>query len=238
MKARLFVVAAACAVAMSTMLIAGPQSGQQKPQYPIPDPKNSQITTLEDQYVRVAYNNEGYVILGYLVTNELVGKEWIRLEVGTTLRDGKPRYALKRSDITLDTPDNKHLSLPSNADFGQVDLRSYENMASGMSDPINYFPPTVKGSNKMAFFAEPNSGMRAYEETDIDPSRACVGRLFFKIPGGLQYGQHFLNVQFATSKVRVPFKIFTKDEVKIVQKNWKDIKKQVDDAFKGGRGGN
>ena len=238
MKSRSFVVAAACAVAMSTLLIAGPQSGQQKPQVKIPDPKNDQIMSLEDQYVRVAYNNEGYAILGYRVTNELVGKEWIRLDVGTTLRDGKPRYSLKRSDITLDTPDNKHLSLPSNADFQQQDLRSYEVLASTMSDPINYFPPTVKGVNKMAFFAEPNTGTRAYEETDIDPSRACVGRLFFKIPGGLQYGQHFLNIQFATSKVRVPFRIFTKDEAKVMQKNWKDIKKQVEDAFKTGRGGN
>jgi len=53
---------------------------------------------------------------------------------------------------------------------------------------------------------------------------------------GLQYGQHFLNVQFATSKVRVPFRIFTKDEEKIIQKNWKDIKKQVEEAFKKGGG--
>jgi len=174
---------------------------------------------------------------GTEIPNELVGKEWIRLEAGITMREGRPRYSLKRSDITLDTPDNKHLSLPSNADFQQVDLRSYENLASGMSDPINYFPPTVKGTNKLAFFAEPNGGMRAYEETDIDPTRACMGRLFFKIPGGLQYGQHFLNVQFDVTKVRVPFRIFTKDEAKVMQKNWKDIKKQVDDAFKGGRGG-
>lgn len=230
-------IAAVGAVAI-TVTVAAQQSGQ-KPQVKIPDPQNAQIMTLEDQYVRVAYNNEGYAILGYRVTNELVGKEWIRLDVGTTLRDGKPRYSLKRSDITLDTPDNKHLSLPSNADFQQQDLRSYEVLASTMSDPINYFPPTVKGVNKMAFFAEPNAGVRAYDETDIDPTRACVGRLFFKIPGGLKYGQHFLNVQFATSKVRVPFRIFTKDEAKVMDKKWKDIKKQVEDAFKsGGRGGN
>jgi len=232
MKSRLMIVAAACAVAVSVS-VAAQQSGQK--QYPLPDVKNPQITTLEDQYVRVAYNNEGYVIMGYRLTQELQGKEWIRLEVGTTLREGKPRYALKRTDITLDTPDGKQLTLPSNEEFRQVDLRALENQAKVVNDSINYFPPTVRGACQLAFFTEPMGGQRAYDSTDIDPTRGCLGRLFFKVPGGLQFGQHFLNVQFATSKVRVPFRIFTKDEAKIMQKEWKDIKKQVEEAFKKGK---
>ena len=232
MKSRSMFVAAACAVAMSAVLVAA--QGSQKPQYPVPDPQNAQITTLEDQYVRVAYNNEGYVILGYRLTQELKGKEWIRLEIGTTLREGKPRYALKRTDITLDTPGGKQLTLPTNEEFRQVDLRALENQAKVINDSINYFPPTVRGGCQLAFFTEPNAGQRAYDSTDIDPTRGCLGRLFFKIPGGLQQGQHFLNVQFATSKVRVPFKIFTKEEAKTMQQHWKDIKKQVEEAFKKG----
>jgi len=62
--------------------------------------------------------------------------------------------------------------------------------------------------------------------------RTCVGRLFFQIPGdGITYGQHWLNVKFADSVVRVPFRILTKDEAKLLDKNYKDIKKQVDEAF-------
>jgi hypothetical protein len=236
MKSRLMIVAIAGAVAVSAVLVSA--QATQKPKVQIPDPKNPQIMTLEDQYVRVAYNNEGYVILGYRSTNDQVGKEWIRLEVGTTLREGKPMYSLKRSDITLDTPDSQHLALPTNADFQLVDVRGLDQQASVVNDSINYFPPTVRSSSRLGFFAEPNAGVRAYDSTDIDSSRSCVGRLYFKIPGGLKYGQHFLNVQFASSKVRVPFRIFTKEEAKVVQKKWKDIKKQVDDAFKAGRGGN
>jgi hypothetical protein len=227
-------VAAACAVVVSVSVAA--QQTAQKPQIPIPNVNNPQITTLEDQYVRVAYNNEGYVILGYRATNDQVGKEWIRLEVGTTLREGKPMYALKRTDITLDTPDGKTLTLPSNADYLQVDVRGLDQQASVVTDSINYFPPTVKGGCKLAFFAEPNGGGRAYDSTDLDPARGCLGRLYFKVPGGLKYGQHFLNVKFAGSKVRVPFRIFTKEEAKIAQKNWRDIKKQIDEAFKKGGG--
>ena len=77
----------------------------------------------------------------------------------------------------------------------------------------------------------------AFDEVELSPTRGCLGRLYFKIPGGLKYGQHFLNVQFQESLVRVPFRIVTKEEEKILSKNWKDIRKQVQEAFKkGGKG--
>ena len=238
MKTRVFVLTAVLAAAVSTVIgHTQPQSGQQKVQVPIPSPGVPQIMTLEDKYVRVAYNNEGYVILGYRLTQQLVGKEWIGIEVGTTLRAGRPMYGLKRTDISLSTPDGKTIALPTNAEYQQVDLRSIVQQASVINDSINYFPPTVRGACRLGYFAEPNAGVRAFDSTDLNPERGCLGRLYFKIPGGLQYGQHFLQVQFATTLVRVPFRIFTKDEEKIVDKNWKDIKKQVEEAFKSGRGG-
>ena len=39
-------------------------------------------------------------------------------------------------------------------------------------------------------------------------------------------------MKFEKSLVRVPFRILTKDEEKFVDKNYGDIRKQVDDAFK------
>jgi hypothetical protein len=52
------------------------------------------------------------------------------------------------------------------------------------------------------------------------------------VPGGITYGQHWLNVKFEKSLVRVPFRILTADEEKVLSKNYKDISKQVEDAFK------
>ena len=72
----------------------------------------------------------------------------------------------------------------------------------------------------------------AYDEGELSTTRACLGRLYFRIPGGITYGQHWLNVKFEKSLVRVPFRILTKDEEKFVNKNYGSIKKQVDDAFK------
>jgi hypothetical protein len=66
---------------------------------------------------------------------------------------------------------------------------------------------------------------------DLSSDRACVGRLYFKIPGGIAYGQHWLNVKFQNSVVRVPFRILTEEEEKTLSNNYKDIEKQVKAAF-------
>ena len=39
-------------------------------------------------------------------------------------------------------------------------------------------------------------------------------------------------MKFAQSTIRVPFRILTEDEEKMLGKNYKDIRKQVQDAFK------
>src|SRR6186713_3378239 len=86
MTVRLFVSTIAIGVACSTLVGAGSQGSQAtqkpKPTVAIPNPGVPQIMTLEDRFVRIAYNNEGYVTMGYRLANGLQGKEWIRLDVG------------------------------------------------------------------------------------------------------------------------------------------------------------
>jgi len=200
----------------------------------IPNPGVPQIMTLEDRFVRVSYNNEGYVTMGYRLANGLQGKEWIMLEVGMALRDGVQAYKLPRSGVSLSTPDGGKVPLPTQTEYSQVDLRGLDQQAKVINDAINYFPPSVRGACRIGFFSEIGSGTSSFNEVELSDNRGCVGRLYFKIPGGLKLGQHFLNVQFRNSLVRVPFRILTKEEEQFLNKNWKDIKKQVDEAFKKG----
>ena len=65
---------------------------QEPPKVQIPQPGVPEIMTMEGKFVRAAYNNEGYVILGYQVANRSVGEEWMLLEVGMTVRDEMPDY--------------------------------------------------------------------------------------------------------------------------------------------------
>ena len=218
-----------CLLLMCT-LAAGQQD--QKPTVQVPQPGVPQIMTLEGAFVRVAYNNEGYVTLGYRVANQSVGEEWMLLEMGTTVLGNTRDYTLTRDALSLDTPDGKHIPLPSNQDYRQVDLRALEMRTRVVRDSINYFPPSATQACRIGFFSDVASRTMAYDQVELSSRRGCLGRLYFKVPGGIQYGQHWLNVKFQQSLVRVPFRILTKEEEKTLSKNFKSIKKQVDEAFK------
>jgi len=71
-----------------------------------------------------------------------------------------------------------------------------------------------------------------WDQVEISNTRACLGRLYFNIPGGITYGQYWLNVKFEQSLIRVPFRIFTEDEEKLLSKNYSSIEKQIKDAFR------
>ena len=92
--------------------LASIHASSQQQSVQIPQPGVPQIMTLEATFVRVAYNNEGYVILGYQIANRTVGDEWLMLDVGMTLMERVPAYKLKREALSLDTPDGT-IPLPS-----------------------------------------------------------------------------------------------------------------------------
>jgi len=218
------------------VVVASGRPTAQQAQPKIPQPGVPQIMTLEGEFIRIAYNNEGYVTMGYRVANESVGQEWMMMDVGMTLRAGQPMYKLTRSSISIDTPDGKKIPLATNGEYLNVDLRKLEQRARTNPDEIGYFPPEASDKPcRISMFAPTGSPTRAFDDVDLQSNRGCLGPLYFHIPGGIKYGQHWLNVQFKSSRVRVPFKIMTADEVKVASKTWKDIKKQVDAAFKKGK---
>ena len=223
---------AAAAVAAAVCAVA-PLAAQdkQKPTVKIPEAGVPQIMTIEGNFVRAAYNNEGYVILGYKTANMSVGEEWLLLDMGATVRDGVKAQLLKRDAITLDTPDGK-LPLPSVEEYRKADLRALDKRANVARDSINYFPPMASQPCRIGFFSETGSAAMAWDQVELSNTRACVGRIYFKVPGGIKYGQHWLNVQLRDSVVRVPFRVFTKEEEKTLSKNYRDIKKQIEEAFK------
>jgi hypothetical protein len=205
---------------------------QQPPKVQIPQPGVPQVMTMEGKFVRAAYNNEGYVILGYQAANRSIGEEWMLLEVGMTLLGRTPDYTLKRDALSLETPDGKTLPLPSINEQRSGNTQALQNRANVQRDSINYFPPSANRACAITFFPDLTSRALPRDEVELSSTRACLGRLYFRVPGGITYGQHWLNVKFEKSLVRVPFRILTADEEKVLSKNYKDISKQVEDAFK------
>ena len=195
-----------------------------------PEPTVPEIYTLMGQFVRVAYNNEGYVIVGYRMANESVGQEWMMLDLGATIRRGIPHYPLTREALSVKTPDGKTVPMATQKEYAEAGyLRALNQRAKMMRDSISYFPLDAHTACAARFFGDVGSAASmSYDQVELSSDRACVGRIFFKVPGGIQHGQHWLVVKFANSQVEVPFRILTKDEAKFLQKEWKDLKKQLD----------
>jgi hypothetical protein len=223
---------AALGLTLTMPAVAGNDQAKEVPKIKIPEPGVPQIMTLEGRFIRVAYNNEGYVILGYRVANLSVGEKWMLLEVGITVRDGVPDYTMTRDALSIETPDGQTIGLASVDDYRKAPLGAIEKRAQVQHDPINIFPPHASNACRIGFFADLDSAGKAWDQVVLSSQRACGGRLFFEVPAGIARGQHWLNVKFASSVVRVPFRILTDEEYKLLDKNYKDIEKQVEDAFK------
>ena len=184
---------------------------------------------VEGQFVRVAETEEGWVVLGYRVANESVNQEWMLLDVGMTVLKGVKSQKITRDQIKLVTPDKKVLDLATQQEYEKArgSLGVMEKRADMVGDSINYFPPGANDPCRIGFFANP-ARLRpelAYDEVELASTRACVGRLFFQVPGGIQLGNYNLDVVFANSIVKVPMKIMTKDEAKEFEQKWKEAQK-------------
>lgn len=221
-------------VAAVAVCVVQAQAQDQKPIVQIPNPGVPQAMTIQANFVRASWNNEGYAILGYQAAQRSIGEPWILLEFGTTIMPGVRSQKLTRAALSLETPDGKTIPLPSTEEYRKDanKVQAMQQRARVQRDSINYFPSSAHQACRLGFFSDLDDRAMAWDEVELDSQRGCVGRLYFPIPGGIAYGQYWLNVKFAQSMVRVPFKIFTKDEEKLLSKNYKSIKKQIDEAFK------
>lgn len=226
----------AFALAAMTSAVAFAQSEPAAPpasEIKAPQPTVPEVFTIMGQYVRVAYNNEGYVVLGYRTANGSKGDEWMLLDVGVTLRRGVADFGIRHEAFSVRTPDGQTIPLATQQEYAAAHYLPALNKRDKMNrDSLNYFPVDATKACGLQFFSDLGGGNKlAYEQTELTYDRACVGRLFFKIPGGIKPGQYWLDVQFATSKVETPFRILTAEEEKTFKKTWQDLKKQLDAQF-------
>ena len=149
----------------------------------IPQPGVPQIITMEGKFVRASYNREGYVILGYQASNRSIGEEWMLLEVGMTILDDIPDQRMNRSAISLETPDGKTIPLPTIMEHRAGNTQAIQQRAKVQRDSINYFPTRASKACGLLFFPDLASRALPYDDVDLSNDRACVGRLYFKIPG-------------------------------------------------------
>jgi hypothetical protein len=185
------------------------------------------------ELVRRVENDKAVIILGYRVANNSVGGDWLLLEVAMTVLRGTPTMTLTRDDFKVKTPDGKLVGLATQEEFNKAGrLRALNEQASRTPDSLNYLPGQANVACRIGFFWSETLGPRvqAYDQFSVNSTSACMGRLFFKMPEPIDYGQHFLAVNLDGAVQKVPFLIMTKQEYKQKKKEWKQQQKEAKKA--------
>jgi hypothetical protein len=185
---------------------------------------------IEGTFVRVAENEEGWVVVGYRTANESVGKEWMLIDLGLALQKGQKSQTITRDHIKLVTPDKQVISMATQSDVEKAtgELSAMVRKDQMMPDSINYFPPSATRPCRLSFFMDlSNPTMRgmAYDQVSLNPSSACRGMVFFHVPEGIKLGNYNVDVKFANSVLKVPVEIMTKEQAKEFEKKWKEAEK-------------
>ena len=199
-----------------------------------PQPVVPEIFTIQGEFVRMAYNAEGFATLGYRTANNSVDENWMLLELGLSLVDPTDDQPFKRDQLSLQLPDGSTVGMASQEEYNKGNLRALDRRGNTVRDSINYFPRLANRSCRIGFFADTTQPGRtlAYDQVTLSRRSACVGRIYFDLPDGIQTGQYYLNVKFKTSVVQVPFRVFTDEEQREFNKSWKDIKKEHEAGYK------
>ena len=154
----------------------------------IPQPGVPQIMTMEGKFVRAAYNNEGYVILGYQLVNRSIGEEWMLLEVGMTVLDKTPGlHPDSGMRCRSRRPMARRFRCRRSRSTGEGDTRALEARERVQRDSINYFPPMASQACRIGFFSdlELYARCRADQVGELSNQRAPAwGCLYFRIPWG------------------------------------------------------
>lgn len=158
------------------------------------------------QFIMMQKGPELEAVLGYRFAAQHLNQDWLLLETALT-SPFADMTEVKRSNIWVETPDGKKVALATQKDFNEayVVLRPMIHKANVARDPLNYFPPSRKDC-RLGFFVEPGKGV-AFNSVTVNYKRGCVGKLFFKIPGGVKAGQWKFGIDLPNSKIEIPFEL-------------------------------
>jgi hypothetical protein len=147
---------------------------------------------------------EAEVAIGYRHAENNLGSEWLLLEVAIT---SPPRQVaeIERKNVSVRTPAGVTVPLATQQEFNEAyrSLQPFVKQADVVRDPMDYWPPR-KQQCAIQFFVAPGEGV-AFDRVSVNDFRACEGRFFFKIPGGVQVGRYVLTIDLQESEIRIPF---------------------------------
>lgn len=220
--------AVAMILALALLLTGTPAAAQDEAQ-----PKMK--LSFPADYVRRVETDLVVAVLGYRTANESVGDQWMLLEIAMTTQPGH-EMTLKREDFSLKTPDGGVIPLATQQEFNAnaAALRPLDKRANIQRESLAYLPAQADRPCRIGFFtdlATPERGM-TWDEFSMSSTSFCAGRLYFQVPGGIQYGRYFVEIQLPGGEIALPMTIMTKDELKQAKAKVKEYQQQQKAAKK------
>jgi hypothetical protein len=161
------------------------------------------------QYLMRQNGSEADVVLGYKHAAQSLGEEWLLLELAITSPSGESAK-FERENIWVRTPAGVQVPAASQKAFGEAygSMRNKIAQANVARDPMDYFPPNRQACT-LDLFVAPGEGI-AFDQVTVNDRRACQGKLFFYIPGGVQTGRYVLGIDLQEDEIRIPFTLEAK----------------------------
>lgn len=156
------------------------------------------------QYILRQNGSEADVVLGYKYASQSLGEEWLLLELAITSPSGESAK-FERENIWVRTPEGVQIPAASQKAFGEAygEMRNRISQANVTRDPMDYFPPNRLPCS-LDLYVAPGEGV-AYDQVTVNDRRACQGKLFFYVPGGIQPGRYVLGIDLEEDEIRIPF---------------------------------
>jgi len=123
---------------------------------------------------------------------------------------GSPRAgvtSIHRDDISLRTPDGRHLLLVTQSEFREAyrEIHSRVRRLVSSSEPLQTYASDVRRCDRW-FLAEVGGGF-SHDELSISSFEVCWGPLVFAVPGGVQPGRWRLIIELEESRADIPFNL-------------------------------
>jgi len=161
------------------------------------------------QYLMRQNGSEADVVVGYKHAAQSLGDEWLLIELAITSPSGESAK-FERENIWVRTPAGVQVPAASQKAFGEAygSIRNKIAQANVARDPMDYFPPNRQPCN-LDLFVAPGEGI-AFDQVTVNDRRACEGKLFFYLPGGVQPGRYVLGIDLQEDEIRIPFTLEAK----------------------------
>jgi hypothetical protein len=136
-----------------------------------------------------------------------VAQEWLTLGVEMTSPRGSGPTIVRRSDISVYTPDGRRLALISQDIFA----RNFVALGIPVDRTLAYLPllyrvePSRIPSDR--WFYAIDAAKIAFDEIPMNSSETFLGPLIFSVPGGVQPGRWRLVIELEESRPDIPFVI-------------------------------